>query len=512
MRNVLVVSRESHWPLEVENIEVVTPRRFLTDPSFSEGRMRVFNLCRSYRYQTTGYYVSLLAEARGHRAIPSVTTLQDMRSPTLLRTVADDIEDVIQSALKKETDNRITLNIYFGEVLDRTYRDLGHKLHHLFQAPLLQAVFVKLDRWILTQLSPLPIARVPEADRDKLPDLARSYFGKKQFRQPSLQRNPYDLAILVDPKEASPPSDKVALGRIEAAADKLGFDVEFITREDYSRLSEFDALFIRATTAVNHHTYRFSRRAYAEGLVVIDDPWSILRCTNKVYLAEMLAKRRIGCPRTTIVQNGSKLDQLMQNWELGFPCVLKQPDGSFSRGVRRAETPAELGVLLQEFFKTSDLVIAQEFLESDFDWRIGILDRRPLFACKYFMAGSHWQIYDWLAEPGQAAGAWETLPVAEVPAPVLETALRAANEIGNGFYGVDLKQIGDRVVVIEVNDNPSLESDVEDQILGPRLYETIIEYFLAQIASARSSAARSGPPPRRRQPAPPRPENGTPGP
>lgn len=497
MRNVLVVSREAHWPLDVENVEVVTSRQFLTDPSFSEGRMRVFNLCKSYRYQTTGYYVSLLAEARGHRAIPSVTTMLDIRSPSLLRTVADDLEDLVQSTLKKVAEPRFSLNIYFGETLDKTCRELGHKLHSLFQAPLLQAVFVKMDRWLLAQLTPLAVTRVPEADRERLPELARSYFAKKQFRQPARQRNPYDLAILVDPQEASPPSDKDALKRFETAADRLGFDVEFITREDYSRLSEFDALFIRATTAVNHHTYRFARRAYAEGLVVIDDPWSIMRCTNKVFLAEMLAKNRIGCPRTAIVQSTPKLDQLARNWELGFPCVLKQPDGSFSRGVRKAETPAELQEHLQEFFKTSDLVIAQEFLESQFDWRIGIINRVPLYACKYYMAGGHWQIYDWQAAPGKACGAWETLPVEIVPAPVLETALRAANEIGNSLYGVDLKQIGDRVVVIEVNDNPSLESDVEDRIIGPRLYETIIEYFLAQIAAARNPVARSGSGPRK---------------
>ncbi len=492
MRNILVVSRDSHWPLDVENVEVVTPRQFLTDPSFSEGRMRVFNLSRSYRYQSTGYYVSLLAEARGHRAIPSVTTLQDMRSPSLLRTVAEDIEDLIQSSLKKAAEPRVILNIYFGETLEKSYRELGHKLHNLFQAPLLQAVFVKMDRWILTQLSPLSFSRVPPADQERLPALARSYFARKQFRQHQIQRNPYDLAILVDPQEPSPPSDKEALKRIEAAADKLGFDVEFITRDDYSRLSEFDALFIRTTTAVNHHTYRFSRRAYAEGLVVVDDPWSILRCTNKVYLAEMLAKNRIGCPRTAILQSNQRLEPLLQNWELGFPCVLKQPDGSFSRGVRKADNPADLQSHLHEFFKTSDLVIAQEFLESDFDWRIGVLNREPIFACKYYMARGHWQIYDWQAEAGHQTGAWETLPVQVVPPAVLDTALRAANEIGNGLYGVDLKQVGERVVVIEVNDNPSLESDVEDQILGPRLYEKVIEYFLTQIAAARNPIARGG--------------------
>jgi glutathione synthase/RimK-type ligase-like ATP-grasp enzyme len=70
--------------------------------------------------------------------------------------------------------------------------------------------------------------------------------------------------------------------------------VEFLERADYGRLLEFDALFIRETTAVNHHTYRFARRAAQDDLVVIDDPQSILRCTNKVWLAQRMT--RAGVP------------------------------------------------------------------------------------------------------------------------------------------------------------------------------------------------------------------------
>ena len=73
---------------------------------------------------------------------------------------------------------------------------------------------------------------------------------------------------------------------VSKAAAELGLGAEVVGRDDYARIAEFDALFIRATTSVNHYTFRFSRRAAAEGLVVIDDPQSIARCTNKVFLAE----------------------------------------------------------------------------------------------------------------------------------------------------------------------------------------------------------------------------------
>jgi hypothetical protein len=70
--------------------------------------------------------------------------------------------------------------------------------------------------------------------------------------------------------------------------------------------------------------------------------------------------------------------------------------------------------------------------------------------------------------------------------------VRACNAVGDGFYGVDLKQIGDRVVVIEVNDNPSIDHEVEDLVLGDALYDRIMRFFRQKIEEARSPAAANG--------------------
>jgi len=118
----------------------------------------------------------------------------------------------------------------------------------------------------------------------------------------------------------------------------LSLAVELIDKDDYSRLGEFDALFIRETTSVLHHTYRFARKAAAEGLVVIDDPESILKCTNKVFLAELLERNRMLIPKTVIVhrENAKHVTGM-----LGLPCILKKPDSSFSQGVIKVETEEE---------------------------------------------------------------------------------------------------------------------------------------------------------------------------
>jgi glutathione synthase/RimK-type ligase-like ATP-grasp enzyme len=46
---------------------------------------------------------------------------------------------------------------------------------------------------------------------------------------------------------------------------------------------------------------------------------------------------------------------------------------------------------------------------------------------------------------------------------------------------VDLKETADGPVVIEVNDNPSLDSDVEDQVLGEELYRRLIGEFVERL-------------------------------
>jgi glutathione synthase/RimK-type ligase-like ATP-grasp enzyme len=102
---------------------------------------------------------------------------------------------------------------------------------------------------------------------------ATTDFLQKGYTKPQKRtQRPYDLAILVDPELPEPPSNKKALQRFAKAGEEVGFNVEFIQQEDYSRIGEFDALFIRETTGVNHHTFRFACRAEALGLVVIDDP------------------------------------------------------------------------------------------------------------------------------------------------------------------------------------------------------------------------------------------------
>jgi len=170
---------------------------------------------------------------------------------------------------------------------------------------------------------------------------------------------------------------------------------------------------------------------------------------------------------------------------LGLPCILKQPDSSFSQGVLKIENREEFRSKAERLLDKSDLVIAQEFVPTPFDWRVGIIDRQPLYVCKYFMAGDHWQIIHRDSKGKIREGKFETLSIEAAPERVVQTALKAANLIGDGLYGVDVKEINGEPFIIEINDNPNIDSGIEDVVLKDALYARIIEVFLSRIEKSK---------------------------
>ena len=485
LSNIIVVNNPRKWNLSIDNVKVVSAKDYTSDSGFySRKNLRVFNLCNSYRYQSLGYYVSLLASAREHRAIPSIATIRDLRDAPVIKSIAEDIDETIQKSLNKHKEDKFELNVYFGQTVDPAFRQLGQKIYQMFETPLFQVQFSKNSHWEIKKISPLSLEKIDKPDFENVKFFAENYFKTKRFQKKRLKHYQYDLAVLTNPAEKNPPSNKKALKHFKAVAEDLGFYTEFITKEDLNRISEFDALFIRETTNVNDYTYQFARKAYAEGLVVLDDPWSILRCSNKIYLNERLKNNNLSTPETRVFFKGLVKDGELDS--LKYPVILKQPDSAFSLGVTKVNNKEEMKAKLDELFKKSDLIIGQAFVPSEFDWRIGVLDNQALFACKYYMAKGHWQIYDWKSKEKDPSGDAETLAIEEVPKKVIQTAVKAASLMGDGLYGVDLKQVGDKVYVIEVNDNPNIDAGVEDLVAGKNLYRKILQSFLTRIEMSRN--------------------------
>lgn len=483
MNILFVVSECSDWTTELPGVRVVSALTYLMDPTYGECRStKVFNLCRSTRYQSHGYYVSLLAEARNHHPLPDAQAIEDLHSDNLLPNLSEELGDLIDVSLHPSEHDVVDLDIVFGHVLNGPaqlpHTHLCMRLFELLRAPILHVRFERaLGRWKACSLIAGSVCDIPAQYRASAGEAALAYLKEQKIRSCAPLDRRARIAILHDPQRTDAPSNPRALKKFMESAALLGMHAEMITPRETRRLAEFDALFIRDTTNVNHYTYQLARQAAAAGMVVIDDSGSILRCNNKIYLNELLTRHHIGAPNALVVHRGN-VGQIIPT--LGLPCVLKRPDGAFSVDVSKIETEAQLFAQAKAMLDQSELVLAQEYLPTDYDWRVGVLDGRALFVCKYYMAPGHWQIIK-RERQQTSAGRTEALSVGEAPDEVVRVALEAARLIGDGFYGVDLKQVGAQVVVIEINDNPNVDAGNEDAVLADALYREVMGVFRRRI-------------------------------
>jgi glutathione synthase/RimK-type ligase-like ATP-grasp enzyme len=459
--------------------DVIDFATYLRDyPQANEPRTRIINLCNTEHYLSRGYYCSLLAEARRHQVLPELKTINELRPGAWTADdfplLASDTRGVPDEAF--DTDH----HAFFGHSTCAPLQKLASRRFRHYPAPILRFGLQRGDGSPALRVERAAYANLGAAEQAQFAETLRSFTTRNWPSAPANSNLRWEMAILVNPREKLPPSDKPAISRFIRAAASLGIRASTVTAAELDNISYYDALFIREGTAIDHPTYTLSRRAEKAGLVVMDDPTSILRCCNKVFLHDAFDYRNVPALRTEIVMDAG--DETLDWLEslFSYPVVIKTPEGSFSSGVFKAESRQGLQQRLDQLLQQTALVLVQEYLYTEFDWRIGVLNGKPLYACRYYMARNHWQIYNHESRKDQSGG-WDTLPTFETPKAVLDAACAAAAVVGNGLYGVDIKASGNTAYVIEVNDNPSIEHGVEDGYLGDELYRQIMVEFLRRL-------------------------------
>lgn len=482
----------------------------------------VLNLCKSYQYLSKGYYASLLADARGQRVFPTLEMIEEISNPftyfRALREAGLDTIDfkvvrgrrlipkvIVPDPAKAEVLESVTeqgdngsgdattvrfrevdhayeeITAVFGQTEDRRFRRQAKAVFGVYSFPILRIrMYREPDGWKVGQIFPGALNHLSaEASVIFARQISKGAFVEAAYSSP--RPKPQRIACLWDNTDEFRPSDVETLEKLERVALKQGAMFEVITKDDLARLPEYDALFIRCVTALEHYSFVFAQRAYSLGMPVIDDPQSIMKCSNKVYLHELFAREDIPTPRTLIVSRRTSKQELA---EIGFPLIIKLPQGTFSAGVKKADSAEEYARITAEMFKESPLLIVQEFTPTAFDWRIGLLDGKILFACKYHQAKDHWQIAQRFKSGFTRFGKVEAVALDDVPAGVKRVALKGAALIGDGLYGADIKETKDGPRMIEINDNPNLDLGYEDAVEKDRVYEQIIATFLRRIRIA----------------------------
>jgi len=182
MKKLIVVNNPEKWNIAVDNIAVISSQDYLTNPEYSKlKKARVFNLCKDYSYQSKGYYVSLLAEARDHRAIPTVRNIVDLREPKLVKIVADDFDDLIQQSLKNIKSQEFTLSIYFGQNVAQKYKELSAMFYRSFQIPFLRVHFNFTTKWNIKSIRAISESEIPAEHKESMFLFATQYFAKKRY-------------------------------------------------------------------------------------------------------------------------------------------------------------------------------------------------------------------------------------------------------------------------------------------------------------------------------------------
>src|SRR4029077_11679852 len=480
---VILVDQGRDLPNAETPHKVISTGEYLARPRlFDMGRPKIVNLARSYAYQSKGYYASLLAEARGHRVVPTVETMLELREQKLYEHALPELEEELNRCARKadfQPEGEFRFLVCFGIAHDARFESFGRLLFDWFRCPALEITVEPGQRLSIDRIRPRTVTRLAKGEAAFFRECLHQH-TKREWRDPKGRSvAKYDLAILHDPNEKIPTSSVASLKYFARIAEKHSIDVELIPRRQLHELAEYDGLFIRETTSIDNHTYRFARRAWQDGMPVIDDPMSMIRCTNKVFLMELMTAIGLPTPPTVMLADAGDLARAMD--ELGLPLIVTTPDGSFSRGIHKISGVEESKRITDELFEETDLLLAQKFLPTEFDWRVGVLGGEPLFVCQYRMARGHWQIVKHRPDGSAREGGFRTFDLDKAPPQLIDIAVRAARPIGDGFYGVDIKETDYGFIVMEVNDNPNLEHGIEDQVGKDEIWVRVLKWFVERF-------------------------------
>ncbi|MEM2119274.1 MAG: RimK family alpha-L-glutamate ligase [Candidatus Bathyarchaeia archaeon] len=287
------------------------------------------------------------------------------------------------------------------------------------------------------------------------------------------------IACFVEKYNFSDPREENALKNFKYTAEGMGHDFNFMFRENLSEIPKHDAMFIRATTDPLYTAYIVSKTAAEHGLKVVDDPWSIQICANKIHQYALFEKHDIPhIPTVFINKEDFHHKQILTIFrEFGKPVVVKAPYTSFSRYVEKAACETSFREVATRFFRKSDVLAVQQFMPTAFDWRVGVLNGEVLYVCKYMIPKGRWKHGAKLrGKPTIIWGRTFSMKKENAPSRLKEVALKACEIIGHGLYGVDIKEVNGNYVVVEVNDNPSIYAGYED-LRNKELYGKIITYL-----------------------------------
>src|SRR5690606_32945209 len=163
---VLVVVSSAHDLPELPADRTVTADHYLAGVEGLARGSTVVNLCRSYRYRSKGYYVSLIADARGQQALPTaegveglsdafgvLRVLHEAGIPTVETAAALSRRTAVASSSRATNGPRsaeappreVELTAYFGVCADARGRAAAQAIYREWPTPVLRLHMLEED-------------------------------------------------------------------------------------------------------------------------------------------------------------------------------------------------------------------------------------------------------------------------------------------------------------------------------------------------------------------------------
>ncbi len=201
---VILVDHSRDFPNAETPHKVITTSDYLARPKLfsTGGRAKIINLSRSYNYQSNGYYASLLAEARGHRIIPTVETMLELREHKLYEQSLPDLQEALTAAAHRaRADETTTFDLLFcfGLCQDPRFETFGRLLFDWYRCPALEVTITPGKRWRIDRLRARPLAKLGPQEAEFFRDALHRH-TERDWRSPRARAvAKYSLAVLYDP-------------------------------------------------------------------------------------------------------------------------------------------------------------------------------------------------------------------------------------------------------------------------------------------------------------------------
>lgn len=270
--------------------------------------------------------------------------------------------------------------------------------------------------------------------------------------------------------------------RLKEEAEKRGHNVRVINyakcyvtlergkpRVHYlgEEVKDVDVIIPRIAQSLTKYGSSIVRQFEMQNVYTTTSSIAIVRSRDKLRSMQILAKAKIGIPKTVFARETSDFDGVLEQVG-GAPVIIKVARGTHGNGVVLAETRKAAKAVMQAFYVEGVNFLVQEFIEES----AGADIRALVVNGKVVAAIARQSLDDDFRANTHQGGIG--VPV-ELTDDERRTAQKAAKAMGLPVCGVDMMRSLRGPLVLEVNSSASLKTP--ESITGVNVAEQIIDYI-----------------------------------